>query len=272
MTAQDFLCKAPPRRGGVARQLNRSWRAGVVRPAKRLGRSSIEASHYRARASRHPVCTASPLAVGASSPPLRGGEYIVFCTALALILVLTLGASMPFQREPAGKLQTGLLWDDVYLRHLSGNTDHPERPERLTAIRDGLEQAGLLSTLYRIEPRRVTQTELELVHKPSYIDLVRSELSGFQGLKELSTGDTLASPDSLETAEFAAGGVLNVVDAVMTGKVRNAFAAVRPPGHHATPERGMGFCIFNNVAIAARYLQKKRGIGQIGRASCRERV
>jgi len=224
---------SPLRRGGAARQLNRSWRA------------------------------ASPLAAGASSPPLRGGEYIVFCTALALILLLTLGASMPFQQEPAGKLRTGLLWDDVYLRHLSGNTDHPERPERLTAIRDGLEQAGLLSTLYRIEPRRVTQTELELVHKPSYIDLVRSELSGFQGLKELSTGDTLASPDSLETAEFAAGGVLNVVDAVMTGKVRNAFAAVRPPGHHATPDRGMGVCIFNNVAIAARYLEKKRGIGRV---------
>jgi len=71
------------------------------------------------------------------------------------------------------------------------------------------------------------------------------------------------SPDSLQAAEFAAGGVLNVVDAVISGKVRNAYAAVRPPGHHATPDRGMGFCIYNNVAIAARYLQKKHGIGRV---------
>ena len=190
------------------------------------------------------------------SPPPRGGEYF-----LVLIILFALGASMPFQAKPP--LPTGLLFDDVYLQHLSGDTGHPERPERLTAIRDGLEQAGLLKSLFRIEPRRVTERELELVHKPSYIELVRRELSGFEGLKELSTGDTLASPESLQTAEFAAGGVLNAVEAVMAGKVKNAFAAVRPPGHHATPDRGMGFCIFNNVAIAARYLQSKHRIGRV---------
>src|SRR5437867_5475946 len=190
------------------------------------------------------------------SPPPRGGAYF-----LVLIILFALGASMPFQAKPP--LPTGLLFDDVYLQHLSGDTGHPERPERLTAIRDGLEQAGLLKSLFRIEPRRVTERELELVHKPSYIELVRRELSGFEGLKELSTGDTLASPESLQTAEFAVGGVLNAVEAVMTGKVKNAFAAVRPPGHHATPDRGMGFCIFNNVAIAARYLQSKHRIGRV---------
>ncbi len=158
---------------------------------------------------------------------------------------------------------TGLLYDDVYLRHLSGNTGHPERPERLIFIRDALEKAGLTQTLYPIHPRRVTEEELELVHKPSYVALVRKELSNVQGVRELSTGDTLVSPGSLEAAEFAAGGVLNVVDAVMQGKVKNAFAAVRPPGHHATPTRGMGFCIFNNVAIAARYLQKKYGLQRV---------
>ena len=164
---------------------------------------------------------------------------------------------------PAPAQQTGLLFDDIYLRHLAGNTDHPERPERLIAIRDELERTGVLKTLYRITPRRVTDQELELVHKPSYVALVRRELSAVRGFKELSTGDTVVSADSLRAAEFAAGGVLNVVDAVMAGKVRNAFAAVRPPGHHATPDRGMGFCIFNNVAIAARYLQKKHGIGRV---------
>jgi acetoin utilization deacetylase AcuC-like enzyme len=159
--------------------------------------------------------------------------------------------------------QTGLLFDDVYLKHLAGNTGHPERPERLTSIRDGLSKAGLLKTLVPIPPRRVTDQELELVHKPSYVALVRRELTNLKGVGELSTGDTLVSPGSLEAAEFAAGGVLNTVDAVMNGKVKNAFAAVRPPGHHATPDRGMGFCIFNNVAIAARYLQKKHGIGRV---------
>src|SRR4029077_10640118 len=158
---------------------------------------------------------------------------------------------------------TGVLYDDIYLRHLSGNTGHPERPERLIFIREALDKAGLMQNLYSIKPRRITQEELELVHKPSYIALVRRELSNLQGLRELSTGDTLVSPGSLEAAEFAAGGVLNVVDAVMAGKVKNAFAAVRPPGHHATPDRGMGFCIFNNVAIAARYLQRKHGIGRV---------
>jgi acetoin utilization deacetylase AcuC-like enzyme len=104
---------------------------------------------------------------------------------------------------------------------------------------------------------------LELVHKASYVALVRKELSNVQGFRELSTGDTMVSKDSLEAAEFAAGGVLNAVDAVMQGKVKNAFAAVRPPGHHATPIRGMGFCIFNNVAIAARYVQKKYGLQRV---------
>src|SRR5581483_11443273 len=130
-------------------------------------------------------------------------------------------------------------------------------------IREALEKAGLMQSLSPIHPRRISEQELELVHKPSYIALVRSELSNLQGFRNLSTGDTLVSSGSLEAAEFAAGGVLNTVDAVMAGKVKNAFAAVRPPGHHATPDRGMGFCIFNNVAIAARYLQKKHGIGRV---------
>src|SRR5690349_6604799 len=166
-------------------------------------------------------------------------------------------------QSPTVSKPTGLLFDEVYLRHLAGNSGHPERPERLVFIRDALQKAGLLQTLYPIHPRRVTKEELELVHKPSYIALVRRELSNLQGLADLSTGDTLVSKDSLEAAEFASGGVLNAVDAVMQGKVKNAFAAVRPPGHHATPTRGMGFCIFNNVAIAARYVQKRYGLQRV---------
>ena len=179
---------------------------------------------------------------------------------------------MPFEENPAQRpapppatpsRQTGLLDDDVYLRHLAGNTGHPERPERLTAIRNGLEKAGVLQSLIRIAPRRATDQELALVHSPSYVAVVRRELSNLDGLRDLSTGDTLVSPGSLEAAYSAAGGVLNAVDAVMAGKVKNAFCAVRPPGHHATPNRGMGFCIFNNVAVAARYLQKTHGLQRV---------
>jgi acetoin utilization deacetylase AcuC-like enzyme len=153
--------------------------------------------------------------------------------------------------------------DDVYLRHLAGVSDHPERPERLIAIRNGLEKAGLTKSFYRVAPRRVTDAELQLVHKPSYLDLVRRELSNVRGTADLSTGDTLISPGSFEAAQYAAGGVLNAVDAVMTKRVKNAFCAVRPPGHHATPTRGMGFCIYNNVAIAARYVQKTYGVKRV---------
>jgi len=110
---------------------------------------------------------------------------------LLVVILFAPGASVPFQQKPAAALPTGLLFDDVYLQHLPGDTGHPERPERLTAIRDGLEQAGLLNALYRIEPRRVTERELELVHKPSYIALVRRELSGFEGLKELNSAPAI---------------------------------------------------------------------------------
>jgi len=188
----------------------------------------------------------------------------VITLALGTVLVCSSKPiQLPKSSSGASSKPTGLLYDEIYLRHLAGNSGHPERPERLVFIRDALDKAGLLQNLYPIKPRRVIQDELELVHKPSYIALVRRELSNVQGVRQLSTGDTLVSKDSLEAAEFAAGGVLNAVDAVMEGKVKNAFAAVRPPGHHATPTRGMGFCIFNNVAIAARYVQKKYGVQRV---------
>src|SRR5262249_14988079 len=94
-----------------------------------------------------------------------------------------------------------------------------------------------------------------------YIDTVKHDVSA--GMHDLSTGDTTISPQSLEIALKAVGGLLNAVDTVMTGKAPNAFCAVRPPGHHARPAQGMGFCIFNNVAIAARYAQRKHGIHRV---------
>jgi acetoin utilization deacetylase AcuC-like enzyme len=160
-------------------------------------------------------------------------------------------------------LPTGLVFDNLYQRHLAGDVGHPERPERLTAIQKSLENAGLFETLERIKPRPATQAELELAHSPAYLALVEHELTGLDGLGQLSTGDTLVSRDSLEVAKLAVGGVLEAVDGVVAARVNRAFCAVRPPGHHATRDRGMGFCIFNNVALAARYVQQVRGLRRV---------
>jgi acetoin utilization deacetylase AcuC-like enzyme len=193
---------------------------------------------------------------------------VVAIISVALVSVL---ASPPStaqagrQTSPVSRQSrpTGLLYDEVYLRHLSGSTGHPERPERLTAILGGLDKAGVLTRLARVGARRATEDELALVHDRTYLALTRRELMHVEGVKELSTGDTLVSRDSLEAAYAAAGGVLNAVDAVVSGRLKNAFCAVRPPGHHATRSRGMGFCLFNNVAIAARYLQKVHGVRRV---------
>jgi acetoin utilization deacetylase AcuC-like enzyme len=155
---------------------------------------------------------------------------------------------------------TALLLDPVYKEHNPG-PGHPERPERYDAITHAFEQAGLTKSLARIEKRFATEDEIAACHSHAYIQKVKREIGA--GARELSTGDTNVGPRSLDVALEAAGGVMNAVDAVIGRKAANAFCAVRPPGHHARPEQGMGFCIFNNVAIAARYAQRKHGIGKV---------
>jgi acetoin utilization deacetylase AcuC-like enzyme len=160
--------------------------------------------------------------------------------------------------------RTGYLYDDVYLEHLTGE-GHAESPQRLIAIREAVGRGegsdGLLGGLL---PLRSAEAELEivgLVHTPDYIELVRRECE--EGATRLSTGDTNISPASYAVALAAVGGIVGAVDAVMAGEARNAFCAVRPPGHHASSQRGMGFCIFNNVAIAARYAQARYGVERV---------
>jgi acetoin utilization deacetylase AcuC-like enzyme len=126
---------------------------------------------------------------------------------------------------------------------------------------EGLARAGLLARMRRAEARTATEDELLLCHTAEYLKTVRCDVDS--GRQHLSTGDTDISPESWDVAARAAGGVLNAVDAVLTGVARNAFCAVRPPGHHANAGRGMGFCVFNNVAIAARYAQRRHGVGRV---------
>jgi len=155
---------------------------------------------------------------------------------------------------------TALLADPVYRQHDPG-AGHPERPERYDAVVDGLTRAGLMKSLGRIEARSATEDEIALCHSRAYIQKVKQEIGS--GASELSTGDTSVGPRSLDVVLRAVGGILNAVDAVIDRKAKNAFCAVRPPGHHARPEQGMGFCIFNCIAIAARHAQKKYGIGKV---------
>ena len=157
-------------------------------------------------------------------------------------------------------MATALLLDKIYKQHLTG-PGHPERPERYDALTAGLEREGLVRDARRIAPRRANEDEIAICHTRDYISLVKREIG--RGAHELSTGDTSVSPQSYDVALEAAGGVLNAVDAVVEGGAKNAFCAVRPPGHHASAGRGMGFCIFNNIAIAARYAQKKHGVSRV---------
>ena len=151
---------------------------------------------------------------------------------------------------------TGLLADPVCKEHDTGR-HHPECPERFDAAFNAVKDLDRL----RLEPRVANEDEIALCHPREYIHMVEREV--MTGLHELSTGDTIICSRSLDAAQRAAGGVLNAVDAVFEKKARNAFCIVRPPGHHATPYRGMGFCIFNSIAIAARYAQHKHGIGRV---------
>ena len=165
-------------------------------------------------------------------------------------------------RRSAGFRQAGTayLFDPLYLRHDTGAA-HPERPGRLLAVEQRLRGAAWFDALYPLSPREADIEALTLVHDPRYVELVRREVEG--GRRQLSTGDTVISEDSYTVALGMVGGVLEAVDAVMSGRARNAFCAVRPPGHHATRVRGMGFCLFNGVAVAARYAQRVHGVERV---------
>lgn len=157
-------------------------------------------------------------------------------------------------------IPTGLVVDPVYREHDPGE-GHPESPARYDAVVWGISQAVLPKALLELEPREAAESEIALCHGLGYMERVKRDVE--EGRDTLSTGDTGINMRSLDAALMAAGGVIVAVDAVMGGKVANAFCAVRPPGHHATPTCGMGFCIFNNVAIGARYVQREYDLKRV---------
>ncbi|HXV69214.1 MAG TPA: histone deacetylase [Nitrospira sp.] len=156
--------------------------------------------------------------------------------------------------------RTGLVYHPAYLEHDMG-AGHPESPNRLRAILERLEQSGTVDRLTRIEPRRAEDEWITQVHTPRYIAALNRHAPA-TGRVSLDP-DTAMSPGSLNAAYLAAGGVLAGVDAIMAQQVDHVFCAVRPPGHHAEASRAMGFCLFNNVAIAARYVQKQYGLTRV---------
>ncbi|MGE4550794.1 MAG: histone deacetylase [Opitutales bacterium] len=153
-----------------------------------------------------------------------------------------------------------LVTDLAYEKHDTG-FGHPEQPDRIKAVLKALDQAKLSEDFRKVDPRPCEDADLLRCHTETYLAAVKADVAA--GATSLRTGDTTISKSSLEVAMLAAGGVLEAVDEVLTGEAPSAFCVSRPPGHHATQDKGMGFCLFNNVAVAARYAQQKHKVGKV---------
>lgn len=158
----------------------------------------------------------------------------------------------PFQNSLF--FSVGIVNHRIFTQHQTGNL-HLESPNRVDSIISRLVRESALSKTNSIAPRKATKKELKLAHSVDYIKLVERECLECKKdeTKQLSTGDVQISRESFKVASYAVGGVLNAIDAVMAGKFTSVFCVIRPPGHHACQRIGMGFCLFNNVAIGAYY-------------------
>jgi acetoin utilization deacetylase AcuC-like enzyme len=144
--------------------------------------------------------------------------------------------------------KVGFIYDEIFLQHAMP-AGHPESAERLLQIVEGLKEAGLWDKLIHVSPRQALEEEILAVHTRGYFDKIKNFTGYFDA-------DTYVSERSFEAAKFAAGAVIEAIDRCKEGETNSAFCAVRPPGHHAEADGAMGFCIFNNVAVGARYAQK----------------
>jgi acetoin utilization deacetylase AcuC-like enzyme len=154
--------------------------------------------------------------------------------------------------------KTGIVTDPLYIKHNPG-LGHPESPARLESIYSKIKKTNLYDKLQEIPPRPATREEICYIHQSKYYQQVEQT----DGREVSLDPDTTTSADSFRAAELAAGGTLALVEAVVQGEIDNGYALVRPPGHHAEHNRAMGFCLFNNVAIAAEYALKKLGLSKV---------
>ena len=184
-------------------------------------------------------------------PGLAGCLLCVFCVFLRPMSAMS--ASM-----------VTILYDPRFLLHDSG-PGHPEQPARLKQVVDDLQQHPHWQGQLRWPAfNAATRTDLLRVHAADYLALLRTEQPQVHAeVRQLSTGDSPLSSHTLQVAALASGAAMAGVDAVMQGDSLSAFALVRPPGHHASTRRGMGFCIYNHVAVAARYAQQRYGLQRV---------
>lgn len=157
-------------------------------------------------------------------------------------------------------MSTLLISHDAFLKHDTGPW-HPERPDRLRAVEKALSSESF-QNLHRCDAPEADLAALERVHPNGYVERIAKAVPRDRRVA-VDGGDTIISPGSWEAALRAAGAAIYAVDEVMQGKARNAFCAVRPPGHHAEPDRAMGFCLFNNAAIAAVHAQVAHGVDRV---------
>ena len=150
-------------------------------------------------------------------------------------------------------MKTGLITSDTYQKHNTGD-GHPEKIDRVAAVIDNFKKIDNKELIWK-KPIKFDQSFLINTHSSKYIDLVSKSFPE-NGLAFLD-GDTVVSPGSKDASKDAVGSIISAIDGVQQKKFKNAFCAVRPPGHHAEKDKAMGFCIYNNVAVGANYLIKK---------------
>jgi acetoin utilization deacetylase AcuC-like enzyme len=176
-------------------------------------------------------------------------------------------------------IMVGFCTSPRFVEHDTG-PHHPERPDRIRAIFQAVRESGMVTSanplepvlagfgiprrapqLVELEPTRADESLLTLVHSPQHVSRVRHVCDVGGGVLDL--GDTPVGPESYEVGLLSLGSALRACDAVMKGEVTRAFSAARPPGHHAEPDRAMGFCLFSNIAIAARHAQRAYGLERV---------
>lgn len=189
----------------------------------------------------------------------------MFFIKKVVVYVLSITSLLLIHNALMAKTPVAILYDEIFLEHNTGS-GHPERPERLFEVIDTLKNnPDFKYDLVWPKVRKADNSELALAHSDKYIQLVESEIRALDNDSPtfLSTGDTVISPKSLDVVQMSVGASLVGIDEIMNGNVKAAFSFNRPPGHHATEDRGMGFCIYNHAAIAAKYLQNKYSLSRV---------